>query len=194
MSRFQELLVDHTEDELREALLLSPSVEIAPQGKVPAISYTPDIYEREKRQGIRRANGARKLKKLTNKHLRIISMHLRGHSGESIAASIGCTFITVSRILNDPLALDLLKLVYKDRQGEIDALAGQAINAVREGLDSTMSMRIRLTAVDKLTKLKDSIGKEGESEKTAEDIVREIFKKIEINDSQVQINIGGKND
>jgi len=119
-------------------------------------------------------------------------MHLEGKSGETIALAIGCTFITVSRILNDPLAVDLLSVIYKDRQGEIDALAGKAIAAVRDGLEPHLDMRTRLGAVDKFTKLKDIIGKEATPAKTAEDIIQEIFKnhvKIE----NMQVNIGQNN-
>jgi len=191
----QQLLAEHSEEELREALVISENSQLpvisGPSGAT-VLPYNNTKYESEKRQGLRKANGARKLKKLSNRHLRIISMHLEGKSGETIALAMGCTFITVSRILNDPLAIDLLAVIYKDRQGEIDALAGKAINAVRDGLEPHLDMRTRLGAVDKFTKLKDSIGKEVTTAKSAEDIVAEIFKnhvKIE----NMQVNIGQDN-
>ena len=157
------------------------------------IPYKSPTYETEKRQGIRRANGARKLKKLSNRHLQILSMHLQGDSGETISTHMGITVITVSRVLNDPLCKNLLSRIYEDRQNELDALAGDAINAVRQGLQGDHSVREKLTAVDKFTKLKDSIGKEETSGKTAEDVVSEIFNRVSIQGSNVQINIGKDN-
>lgn len=197
---FSNLLAEHDSHELKEALLLAPNQALAPvaisRSEAPGTAgqaYTPTVYEREKRQGVRRANGARKLKKLSNRHLRIISMHLDGNSGEYIAALMNITIITVSRILNDPLAIEILGVIYKDRQGEIDALAGKAIDVIRDGLDSKLDMRIRLGAVDKFTKLKDSIGKTENTVKTAEDVVAEIFAKVKIENSNIQFNIGQSN-
>jgi len=156
------------------------------------VPYKSPTYETEKRQGLRRANGARKLKKLSNRHLRIISLHLEGKSGEEIGVLLGCTIITVSRILNDPMAKEILGVIYKDRQGEIDALAGAAIDVVRGALlNDGVTTRERLSAVDRFTKLKDTIGKEEDTAKTAEDVVAAIFENSEIaGDANVQINIG----
>ena len=155
--------------------------------------YKSPTYETEKRQGIRRGNGAKKLKKLSNRHLQILSRHLQGESGEMISDCMGITVITVSRILNDPLCKSLLSRIYEDRQNELDALAGDAIDVVRQGLQGDHTIRERLTAVDKFTKLKDSIGSEEASGKTAEDIVSEIFNRVTFKDSTVQINIGKGN-
>ena len=199
---FGSLLAEHSDIDLRAALLLagenhdatpSPEAVTAP-GQTPKalVPYKSPTYELEKRQGLRRANGAKKLKKLSNRHLEIISRHLQGESGETIAICMGCTIVTVSRVLNDPLSQDLVSVIYRDRQGEIDALAGRAIAAVRDGLDEKRDMRIRLGAVDKFTKLKDSIGKEDDSAKTAEDVVQEIFAGLKIEGKNVQINIGRK--
>lgn len=149
-------------------------------------------YEDEKRQGLRRSNGARKLKKLSNRHLEIIARHLQGESGEQISSVMGITGITVSRVLNDPMAKDFLARIYEDRQGEIDALAGAAIDVVRDGLRGNHTLREKLTAVDKYTKLKDSIGKEEDGALTAEDVIQRMMESFTITDSQVQINVGGK--
>lgn len=161
--------------------------------KPPRPQHDITLYEREKRQGVRRANGARKLKKLSARHLKIISLHLAGKSGEQIASLIGCTVVTVSRILNDPLARDLLTKVYEDRQAEIDALAGDAIQAVREGLQGDHPLREKLMAVDKFTKLKDSIGKGEDEGLTAEDVIERMFNRMNVaGDVNVQINAGDK--
>ena len=85
-----------------------------------------------------------KLKRLTHRHLSIIGMHLEGHSLEVIASNMNCTLNTVSRVLNDPLAQGILKRVYEDRKGEVHALGGKAIAAVREGLDDRQPIGTRL--------------------------------------------------
>lgn len=192
---FQDLLADHSAADLKKALVVSENQIEPPDNAAaaahPLIPYKDTNYEREKRQGIRRANGARKLKKLSNRHLQIITKHLEGKSGEEISAEMHVTFITVSRVLNDPLAKDLISTVYRDRQGEIDALAGKAIDAVRTGLDSP-SPRVKLTAVGSFAKLKETIGKEESTAKTAEDIVAAIFKG-HAGIENLQINIGKDN-
>jgi hypothetical protein len=152
------------------------------------------LYESEKRTGIRRANGARKLKKLSNRHLAMISMHVEGIRGEDIAKRMHVRGVTVSRVLNDPLVKIIISRIFSDRQLELDALAGKAINAVREGMDDKVSIRERLTAVDKYTKLKDSIGAEVSSVESAEDVVERIFKGVSIKDSHIQVNVGTKDD
>lgn len=144
------------------------------------------LYEREKQLGLRRENGARKLKRLTTRHMRIISLHLAGEKGEDIARICGVTNVTVSRILNDPLARKLISQVYEDRQNEIDALAGEAIDAVRQTLKGDHTAREKLAAVDKFVKLKDTIGRPDDSAKTAEDVVAQIFN---IEGQNVQINL-----
>jgi len=193
---FSSLLAEHSSEDLKQALVVSDN-KIAPPDQAataahPIVPYKSNTYMAEKRQGLRRPNGARKLKKLSNRHLRIITMHLQGKSGEFISSTMGVTFITVSRVLNDPLAVDLIASVYKDRQNEIDALAGDAIDAVRIGLNSD-SDRIRLSAVGSFAKLKDTIGKEETSAKTAEDVVSEIFARADIDTVNMQVNIGKSN-
>lgn len=160
---------------------------------LPAIippPYSTIEYERDKYIGRRRKNGALKLKRLTARHMDIISMHLQGLSGEDIAAEKNCTVVTVSRILHDPLAKGLISLIYKNRQGEIDALAGKALEAIRDGLSDKQGIRVRLGAVDKFNKLKDTIGEGDETVKTAEDVVAAIFAGLKIEGTNVQVNIG----
>ena len=154
--------------------------------------YNSTQYESEKRTGVRRANGARKLKKLSNKHLAIIAQHLDGKSGEDIATAMGIRVVTVSRILNDPMVKQLTGRIFTDRQMELDALAGKAIGVVRQGLDEG-TMREKLAAVDKYAKLKDTIGAEETSADSAEDIVSKIFKGSSTETLNVQINVGDRN-
>ena len=130
-------------------------------------------YEREKIDGTRRSNGARKLKRLSMRHLRILEMHLCGLSGEEISNAIGCTVVSVSRILNDPICQALIKRTYSDRQGELDALAGKAIDAVRSLLTNGSGSE-QLAAVDKFVKLKGIIAPESNPMESAEDFAAAI--------------------
>jgi len=146
-------------------------------------------YVAEKFLGIRRTNGAMKLKRLTNRHLSIIGMHLEGHSLEVIANNMNCTFSTVSRILNDPLAQSILKRVYDDRKGEVHALGGKAIEVVREGLSEEQSIGTRLRAVDRFVKIRQTmIGDEG-GEETAEDVIARMLDRATVlGDVNIQVN------
>ena len=152
-------------------------------------------YEIEKRVGIRRQDGSRNLRRLSSRHIRIIAKHLRGDSSESIALSIGCTVVTISRILHDPLAERLIESIFKVRQKELDALAGEAIDAVRTGLRQKGDTRTKLTAVDKYTKLREVMNKDSAGPETAEDVIARILEhsKILIKDSNVQIVSGEDN-
>jgi hypothetical protein len=181
--------------ETPESFLPATLTPIPPLPAKPVVpKHDVAVYAKEKRIGVRRANGARKLKKLSSRHMKIISLHLKGSSGEEIAQTIGCTVITVSRILNDPLAKDLLSRIYEDRRAEIDALAGDAIDVVRQGLQGDHSIREKLTAVDKFTKLKDSIGKTEDEQMTAEDVIQKLFNTMSVEgDLNVQINTGERN-
>jgi len=146
-------------------------------------------YEREKAVGIRRENGARKLKKLNTRHLSMISMRLQGCSLEQVAQSFGCTVATVSRIMNDPLAQQYLQTVYQDRKQEIDALAGKVIEAVRTGLDS-VNVRDKLAAVSKYTEVKKTIAADSAPEETAEDVAAKILSGLTVKDNgQVNVQI-----
>ena len=151
-------------------------------------------YEVEKRVGIRRQDGSRNLRRLSNRHIRIIAKHLRGDSSESIGASIGCTVVTISRILHDPLSENLISTVFKVRRKEIDALAGEAIDAVRTGLRLKNDNRTRLTAVDKYIKLAEVINKDSSVPETAEDVIARMLERahILIKDSNVLVVSGGK--
>lgn len=161
------------------------------RAKRAAPGYDVAIYEREKKTGIRRQNGAKKLKKLSHRHLAIVSMHLEGKSGEDIAKLMNVRVVTVSRILNDPMVKQLTGRIFSDRQMELDALAGKAIDVVRTGMtDGTL--REKLTSVDKYAKLKDTIGAEDLSVESAEDIVDKIFKGVQTENLNVQINVGAK--
>jgi hypothetical protein len=157
---------------------------------LPAVSLGAGLvrkYEAEKMYGLRRDNGAMKLKKLTHRHYEVIMRHLAGQSGEQIHIGMGLSISTISRILNDPLSQVQLKRSYKDRQAELDALAGKAIGAVRHALDLGSTSE-KLAAVDKYSKLKQSIAPESNPMESAEDYARAIVS----NAQNVQINFHGR--
>jgi hypothetical protein len=168
-------------------------VDQLPRGRhrrpLPAISLGKGLvrkYEAEKMYGIRRENGARKLTRLTRRHYEVVARHLSGQSGEQIHIYMGLSISTISRILNDPLVQTLLKKSYKDRQAELDALAGKAIGAVRIALEEGSTSE-KLAAVDKYAKLKGAIAPESNPMESAEDFARAIVNNGTVN---VQINQG----
>lgn len=134
-------------------------------------------YEKEKRLGIRRDNGARKLKRLTRRHMDIITMHISGYSGTAIAALMSIRQSTVSLVLNDPLAQEIISAAYKDRESELTALTGRVVDTIRDGLDKNKDMRTRLAAVDKFAKVKAAIINKDETEDTAEDVAKRVLER-----------------
>ena len=131
-------------------------------------------YHAEKANGIRRETGVLKLKRLTKRHLRIITMHLEGWSGKAIAVQMNCSQLTVSKVLNDPMAKEIIQQSLEDSKGEIAALIPKAVNAVREGLGEEMSLTTKFKAIDKLEKMKIITGSEDKT-RTAEDLVQELL-------------------
>jgi hypothetical protein len=146
----------------------------------------------EKVVGARRENGALKLKRLTARHLRIIGAHLSGLSIEQVAAEQRVTISTVSRVLNDPLAKTLLDRVYKSREEELHALAGQAVAAVRDGLDKGQGVTTRLRAVKTYAQLREVLLPKGVVQESAEDVIQRMLAKGTIinGDVNVQVNNG----
>lgn len=168
-----------------------------PADKLPVVrDSNGNAYPRylvEKHLGIRRENGALKLKRLTARHLKVIALHLEGHSLETIANNIPCTISTVSRVLNDPLSQRILKTVYEDRKGEIHALGGKAVAAVRAGLDEKQTIGTRLRAVDRFAKIKSALVGEENSNESAEDVIARMFANTTVlGNVNIQVNQGKK--
>lgn len=145
--------------------------------------HYPQKYQNEKALGLRMANGVPPLKRLTKRHLRIISLHMDGVSSLAIASDAGCSQSTVLRVLADPLATSILGESDSNTKREIRALVPKAVAAVREGLKSG-TLGTKLKAIDKL-KIMAEMTEAKEETQTAEDIISEILKK-----SNVQINVG----
>ena len=156
-------------------------------GRLPATTQTGDYlprYQQEKLNGTRRSTGALKLKKLTSRHFEIIARHLGGQSGEEIHKEMRLSVNTISRILNDPLAKQVIDQVYRNRQAELDAMTGLALEATRESLRKG-SANEKLRAVGAFAKLKDTIAPESKASESAEDFAQAIIK----NAQNVQINL-----
>lgn len=164
----------------------------ATRGRKPsALAVLPSNqrYLTEKRIGMRRENGAMKLKRLTARHYGIIGRHLEGKSLEQICQECHVTISTASRILNDPLAKGLLAKVYGHREQEIHALAGQALQATRDALDPGKDIGTRLRGVDKFVKIRETMIDKEKSRETAEDVVASILEKAQINGTvNIQVN------
>lgn len=156
----------------------------------PATGRLLDQYTREKRLGIRRDTGASKLKRLTFRHRKIIALHIQGFSGEQIAFYMNCTDASVSRILNDPLAREYIDAAAKDRESEIKALMGQAVNVVRDGLTKEgLDINTRLKAVDRYAKLRQSIDANN-APASAEDVIAKMLERINTLQITQSVNVG----
>lgn len=154
-----------------------------PQVFDPSSGRLLDQYSREKRLGIRRESGALKLKKLTFRHRKIIAYHIQGFSNEQIAFYMNCTNMTVSRVLNDPLAQAYIQQAGRDRENELNALLGSAVSVVREGLTKEgLDIGTRLKAVDRYSKLRQTIIAKDQTQ-TAEDVIARMLERAK------QINI-----
>ncbi len=159
-----------------------------PQLLDPATGVLLPRYFREKAAGIRKEDGARKLRKLNHKHHAMIQLRLAGNSNETISMIMGCTAVTVSRIMNDPLTQTLMSDVYADRIQEIDNLTGKAIEGVRVALHSP-NTDVKLRAVNSFLNMKKVLASETNPEATAEDIAQSILKNATVHgDVNVQVN------
>ena len=157
----------------------------------PTTGKMLDRYSVEKRLGLRRPNGALKLKRLTARHMKIIALHIQGLAGEMIAQHLNCSYVTVSRILNDPLSVDFIARHAKDKEAEISALMGTAVQVVRTGMtDKDLPVTTRLKAVDRFTKLL-SVTKGEEKTQTAEDVIAKMLERANFINSNIQINLPG---
>lgn len=149
-----------------------------------------DQYTAEKRFGIRRESGALKLKRLTFRHRKIIALHIQGFSNEQVAFYMNVTHLTVSRILNDPLAQEYIGRAAKDRENELKALMGQAVGVVREGLTKEgLPIETRLKAVDRYTKLRQALTVDSGTT-SAEDIIAKMLERAKTIQFNQQVNIG----
>jgi hypothetical protein len=155
----------------------------------PSSGRLLDQYTSEKRLGIRRETGQLKLKKLTFRHRKIIALHIQGFSGEQIAFYMNCTNLTVSKVLNDPLAQSYISAATKDRELELKALLGSAVNVVREGMTKEgLDIGTKLKAVDRYSKLRSALDT-GQEKISAEDIIAQMLERAK--SINIQNNFNG---
>ncbi len=116
-------------------------------------------YTYEKTIGKRLPSGVLRLKKLSPKHRQIVALHVQGRAIKKIAEEVGLAYISVWRVINDPLAKQLIDEFYESFDADFKVLKPLAIEAVREGLEDG-DTKTKLSAVDRYAKLA-GIGKEG---------------------------------
>lgn len=119
-------------------------------------------YLTEKIIGTRMPNGMKKLQKLNNKHKLIIAMHLEGVPLGEVAQKLDVHYMTVWRVVNDPLAREIIDNFRRGYEEDLKALFPKAIAVVKNGLESS-DLKIALGAVDRFGKLA-GIGETGESQ------------------------------
>lgn len=158
---------------------------------VTANGYDPRLYRLQKATGERLPNGLPPLKRLTGRHIRILTLHLVGIKGIDIARACGVRGITVSRIINDPLGRAFLRRHYEDVENEFQALLGPAIDTLRDALSSDTPIKERLRGADTFFRRRGDYKETVEKKDTAEDVVQKVLANIQVN---VQVNNGGSND
>jgi hypothetical protein len=149
-----------------------------------ATQYDPKAYRAEKASGERLPNGQTRLKKVTGKHLTCINYHLAGMTGAVIAANMNVTQAWVSKILNDPLVVDIIKQRFVELDSELRALYPQAIRVLSDGMRNDDPM-VQLSAADKWFRANGHYGQklDKSAQTSAEDLVRMMLEKAEQNTS-----------
>jgi hypothetical protein len=154
-----------------------------------AVDYDRQQYLEEKKNGDRLPNGAKPLKRLTEKHRKILRLHLAGIPNQLIAESLGASEVTISRILHDPLGVKEIAKYGKDKELEFEALYGKTVDALRDALDAktlanTPAHTTRLKAVDIFYKASGKYKDAEDSAESAEDVIQRILR-----NPLVQINV-----
>lgn len=109
-------------------------------------------YKTEKILGARMPNGMMKLKKLNNIHKLMIAMHLDGLALGDVAQKLEVHYMTVWRVINDPLAREIIDNFRRGYEEDLKALFPKAIKVVKEALESS-DLKIALGGVDRYGKL-----------------------------------------
>ena len=147
------------------------------------VRYDSAKYYLEKASGARLENGLPPLKRLTARHIAILIEHLAGRRGYEIAEKHRVREPTVSRIIHDPLGQAFLKKRYNHVDQEFEALYGQAVNVLRDGLKNTNSMKDRLRAAELHFKKRGDFKEQNVVKETAEDVIQRIL------NLNVQVNV-----
>lgn len=148
-------------------------------------AYSHDQYLAEIESGDRRENGARKLNELKPIHLDMIEMHLRGYKNKDIADAFSVTDSTISLLLSDPLAEQIIKEARKESDMRMSALYSKAVDVLDDAMDGTNGISDRLKGAS--TYFNEANKKGTDQAETAEDIVAKIMN-LQLN---VSVNVGG---
>ncbi len=172
------------------------NIKESPNFLVPALPDPefPSRYEEEKKNGERRSNGAKLLKKLTAKHKEMIKMHLSGLSNNDIAEVAHRTYSSVSLLLSDPLALTEISRLLEDTEKEFQALFPKSVQCVREAMEATTlantpAHTTRLKAVDIYYRANGKYRDADSGAESAEDVIQRILSLPAI---QITINAPSK--
>jgi len=151
--------------------------------------YSPEQYQREKRDGTRLPSGAMRIKRLKGRHLRIITLHMSGKSNKDIALELHCSETWVAVILSHPLSLEYKKRLLTRQENEFDALFGKSVGVLRESLDNN-DPALRLRAVDLIFRGQGRFkGNEDKSKLTAEDIVGKMLEMAQATGQVQEVSI-----
>jgi len=141
--------------------------------------FLPDHSARVEERGTHR----QLINKLSPKHRKVISLHLKGISNYEIALLVGYSTMYVSIIINQDITQSLIARHAQSISAEISALNGSAVDAFRRGLDSA-DEKVSLIAADKVFKANGvynshHVKKEDES---AEDFIERLMEKLKDTD------------
>ena len=152
-------MTDFVEDLLGEGETVEPEV---PRPTVP-VPFSPSPAATLARRTIGTPRLRRdRLKRLSQRHKLIIGMHLNGESHKEIAKVVGCSETTVSVVVRDPLAQEVIEFYHEGVEAELKALFPKVVDAVRKGLEDN-SIKTKLAAVDRFAKLTGLDAPEGGS-------------------------------
>jgi len=146
-------------------------------------------YPIEKDLGLRRDNGARKLKELRPWHIQMAKMHMEGFSNNEIAIALRKQPVTVCVALGDPKVQALFAFGREGNAHEFKALEVKAIDAVRKGLREGGDLGLKAATVWFKERDRQEIIT-GSGEDGAEDVISKIFAKIENSTVNIQVNTG----
>ena len=152
-----------------------------------------DKYEMEKAAGVRRADGSLNLKTLKPIHHKLIELHIQGEKNSAISRRLNKTEATISRWLSDPLIISALDDIYKAQDARFKALYGNVIDVIQDGLNKDKhDIGTNLKAADKWLRAhkKFEPDRSQDQNKTAEDIIQQVFSQMNITGDNVQVNLG----
>lgn len=146
-----------------------------PASKRP--QHDPERYRFEKIIGTRTSSGRKPLKRLNAKHRNVIALHLRCLSGRDISEITGFSESTISQILADPLAQEVIGSYVEGINAELEALMPLGVDAVRTGLMDD-EPRVRLLAADRLFKATGRYAAAEQRRESAEDVLARALARV----------------